>query len=86
MRTKSVLLAALLVFAGASPVLADVDWTGPGYYVVDDVNDMFGGFVAGPFSSQSDCQNALTALSQKDSAEPTCTYYSSDPDANTGQN
>lgn len=86
MRAKSAVLGALLVFAGASPVIADVDWGGPGFYIGDDVNDMFGGFIAGPFSTQADCTNALEALSQDERQYATCDYFSSDPDAGNGQN
>jgi len=82
MRAKSLILGVLLSVAGASPVFADIDWAGPGYYVEDDVNDMLGGFIAGPFSSQSDCNNAMAALSQEEQQYADCAYYSTDPDQN----
>jgi len=76
-------IASTIVFAavfGAAPAVADVEWSGPGYYIADSVNDMLGGFIAGPFSSEADCKAALAALSQDEQKDSTCDYYAGNTD------
>lgn len=61
--------------------MADVAWSGAGYYLSDDADIVFGGFIAGPFSNEADCESALSSLPtsyQQD--DPSCDYFASDPD------
>lgn len=83
MQTKWFVLAAGVILAGAvasAPAVADVDWSGAGYYIEDSVNLFAGGFIAGPFSSEADCKAAIAALSQDEQQDAACTYYASNPD------
>lgn len=84
MRTRWFVLAAGPVLAGTmtfAPAMAQfVEWSGPGYYIEDSGDFLFGGFTAGPFSSETDCKAALAALSQDEQQDAACTYYASNPD------
>lgn len=85
MRARSWTLIAGFVLAGITapmPAMADVDWSGAGWYLNDDVNAYIGGFLSGPYSSEDDCKTALSALPQDDQQYTGCDYYASDPDKN----
>lgn len=89
MRARLWILAAGFVLVGAmasAPAMADVDWSGAGYYLEDDANALLGGFISGPYSSEADCKTALSALSQDDQQYAACTYYASDPDKSGSSN
>lgn len=80
MRVRPWSLAVAVFLAGgaaAGPAVADVSWSGPGWYVEGTVTGMDTSLISGPYATEADCKAAQPA-DDKDYVYG-CYYDTTDP-------
>ena len=66
------------------PAMADVSWSGPGWYIngvhTDDQGYPDGlSLLFGPFSSEAECKSALSALPADEQEDVECDHFAKEP-------
>ncbi|MDE2133767.1 MAG: hypothetical protein KGJ49_04135 [Alphaproteobacteria bacterium] len=87
MRVRLWALSAGFVLAGMTvPVSASdyVEWSGPGWYIIDSVAVVTYSFIGGPYSSEAECKAVLAPYQSANQETPghmdaDCDYYTKNP-------